>query len=234
MATKKPKSKQAPKCQCPANHNLWQAGNADVSSPMSPFYSLEMRKERIATAFREVFNALGIDYENDPNMAGTPERVAKMYVDEIFGGRFRKAPAATAFPNTKQVDQMMVVGPMKVKSMCSHHLMPIYGKAWVGILPKVDGKVLGLSKFPRYVDWVARRPQIQEELTHQIADAVEKMVEARGVAVYIEAMHMCTSHRGIQDENTVMKTSELRGVFRSTPAIKDELFSIIRGSGVAL
>lgn len=219
-------------CGCPANHNLWEhSASADVSSPFSPFYPAETRKQRISAAFAEVFDALGIDFRNDPNMAGTPDRVAKMYVDEIFGGRFKKAPAATAFPNTKGIDQMMVVGPMKVKSMCSHHLMPIYGKAWVGIMPQVDGKVLGLSKFPRYVDWVSRRPQIQEELTHQIADAVEQMVKARGVAVYIEAMHMCTSHRGIQDEDTVMKTSELRGVFRSNPAIKAELFSIIRGSG---
>lgn len=227
-----------------ANQNMWEAykenprtdeeATWDVNNQYAPQYSLSVRRNRVEAAMEEVFDALGIHWRDDPNMKGTPARVAKMYVDEIFGGRFQPIPKVTSFPNTRGLDQMIVVGPIKVKSMCSHHLMPIYGKAWIGILPKSDGQVLGLSKFPRIVDWISRRPQIQEELTQQIADAISKETDVNGLAVYVEAKHMCTSHRGIQDENTVMRTSVLLGMFRDAPSVKEELFSIIRGSGVEL
>jgi GTP cyclohydrolase I len=124
---------------------------------------------------------------------------------------------------------MVVIGPMKVKSMCSHHLMPIYGKAWVAYIPKKEGRVLGLSKFPRIVDWIARRPQIQEEMTEQISRAVLDHIQVEGLAVYVESIHMCTTHRGIEDESTVMKTSIMHGMFRDSNAVREEFFSAIKG-----
>jgi GTP cyclohydrolase I len=212
-----------------ANANLWENGAAtDLPPEFRPTYSTTERKRRIQLATEEILKALGIDYRNDPNTRDTPKRFAKALVDEIFAGKFQKPPKATAFPNSKQFDEMIVVGPMKVKSMCSHHLLPITGSCWIGILPSKKGKVLGLSKYPRIVQWVCARPQIQEEMTSQIAEALKDLTKVNGLAVLVQAKHMCACHRGVNDEQMLMSTSYVHGVFRDDHSVKEEFFSIVK------
>ncbi len=212
-----------------ANGNLWDNGPTDLPDVYRPTFPLSKRKQMIEEAMKDILTALGIDFKNDPNTKDTPKRVAKMFVDEVFVGRFSKPPKVTSFPNT-QYDQMIVVGPIPVKSYCSHHFVPIVGQCWIGILPDlVKGKLIGLSKYNRLTHWICRRPQIQEEMTNQIANKIEELTHAQGVAVYIEASHMCGTHRGTNDSETLMKTSDLRGHFREA-VVKTEFLSIVNAN----
>jgi len=179
----------------------------------------------VAEAFEGVLKALIINTEDDHNTKDTAERVAKMYVHEIFKGRYIDPPKVTAFPNVKQYDQIYMSGPMSINSTCAHHFQPITGNAYVGIFP--GEKVIGLSKFNRMVDWIASRPQIQEEMTEQIADMIEKETEAKGVAVIVKAEHFCMTARGVKEHESDMVTSVVRGIFRDEPAIKAEFFSLL-------
>ena len=179
----------------------------------------------VAEAFEGVLKALIINTEDDHNTKDTACRVAKMYVREIFKGRYVDPPKVTAFPNVKQYDQIYMSGPMSVNSTCAHHFQPITGNAYVGIFP--GEKVIGLSKFNRMVDWIASRPQIQEEMTEQIADMIEKETEAKGVAVIVKAEHFCMTARGVKEHESDMVTSVVRGIFRDEPAIKAEFFSLL-------
>jgi len=179
----------------------------------------------VAEAFEGVLKALIINTEDDHNTKDTAERVAKMYVQEIFKGRYIDPPKVTAFPNVKQYDQIYMSGPMSINSTCAHHFQPITGNAYVGIFP--GEKVIGLSKFNRMVDWIASRPQIQEEMTEQIADMIEKETEAKGVAVIVKAEHFCMTARGVKEHESDMVTSVVRGIFRDEPAIKAEFFSLL-------
>ena len=179
----------------------------------------------VAEAFQGVLDALVIDTKYDHNTKDTANRVAKMYVNEIFRGRYYPPPEVTAFPNVKQYDQIYMSGPMSINSTCAHHFQPITGKAYVGIFP--GNKVIGLSKFNRMVDWVSSRPQIQEEMTEQIADMIEKETEAKGVAVIVKAEHFCMTARGVKEHESDMVTSVVRGIFRDDPAIKAEFFSLL-------
>ena len=179
----------------------------------------------VAEAFEGVLKALIINTEDDHNTKDTAERVAKMYVQEIFKGRYIDPPKVTAFPNVKQYDQIYMSGPMSINSTCAHHFQPITGNAYVGIFP--GEKVIGLSKFNRMVDWIASRPQIQEEMTEQIADMIEKETEAKGVAVIVKAEHFCMTARGVKEHESDMVTSVVRGIFRNDPAIKAEFFSLL-------
>ena len=181
--------------------------------------------EEVKEAFQGVLDALVIDTKNDHNTQETARRVAKMFVHEIFRGRYYPPPKITAFPNVKQYDQIYMSGPMSINSTCAHHFQPITGKAYVGIFP--GEKVIGLSKFNRMVDWVASRPQIQEEMTEQIADMIEKETEAKGVAVIVKAEHFCMTARGVKEHESDMVTSVVRGIFRDEPAIKAEFFSLL-------
>ena len=182
-------------------------------------------ENEVADAFQGVLEALGIDTQNDHNTKDTARRVAKMFVHEIFRGRYYPPPKVTAFPNVKQYDQIYMSGPISINSTCAHHFQPITGKAYVGIFP--GKKVVGLSKFNRMVDWVASRPQIQEEMTEQIADMIEQETEAKGVAVIVKAEHFCMTARGVIDHESDMLTSVVRGIFRDDPAIKAEFFSLL-------
>ena len=182
-------------------------------------------ENNVTEAFQGVLDALLIDTKNDHNTKDTARRVAKMFVHEIFRGRYYPPPKITAFPNVKQYDQIYMSGPMSINSTCAHHFQPITGKAYVGIFP--GEKVIGLSKFNRMVDWVASRPQIQEEMTEQIADMIEQETEAKGVAVIVKAEHFCMTARGVKEHESDMVTSVVRGIFRDEPAIKAEFFSLL-------
>jgi GTP cyclohydrolase IA len=172
-----------------------------------------------------VLQSLVIDTENDHNTHDTARRVAKMMVRETFSGRFTPAPKITAFPNVTQYDQLYVTGPITIRSTCAHHFQNIVGRAYIGVFPGKN--VIGLSKFNRIADWIASRPQIQEEMTVQIADAVERETEAEGVAVLIQAEHHCMTHRGVKEHESDMTTSVMRGKFREDAALKQEFFSIV-------
>ena len=182
-------------------------------------------ENEVADAFQGVLEALGIDTQNDHNTKDTARRVAKKFLHEIFRGRYYPPPKVTAFPNVKQYDQIYMSGPISINSTCAHHFQPITGKAYVGIFP--GKKVVGLSKFNRMVDWVASRPQIQEEMTEQIADMIEQETEAKGVAVIVKAEHFCMTARGVKEHESDMLTSVVRGIFRDDPAIKAEFFSLL-------
>ena len=181
--------------------------------------------EEVKEAFQGVLDALVIDTKNDHNTQETAKRVAKMFVNEIFRGRYYPPPCVTAFPNAKQYDQIYMSGPITINSTCAHHFQAIAGKAYVGIFP--GKKVIGLSKFNRMVDWVASRPQIQEEMTEQIADMIEKETEAKGVAVVIKAEHFCMTARGVKEHESEMLTSVLRGMFLRNTSMKTEFFSLL-------
>ena len=159
------------------------------------------RKAMIAAAARkveELFDILRIDHQNDHNTRETPQRVAKMYVEEILEGRYTAPPKITEFDNAQAYDQLIVTGPIELRSMCAHHMMPIYGAAYIGILPAADGKIIGLSKYDRIVEYFASRLQIQEELVKQIGGYIMDMTSPRGLAVRISAVHMCKTQRGVR------------------------------------
>jgi GTP cyclohydrolase I len=159
------------------------------------------RAVMIASAARkveELFDILRIDHQNDHNTRETPRRVAKMFVEEILQGRYTAPPSITEFDNVQAYDQLIVTGPIELRSMCAHHLMPIYGHAYIGILPAADGKIIGLSKYDRVVEYFASRLQIQEELVKQIGQYLMEMTSPRGLAVRISAVHMCKTQRGVR------------------------------------
>jgi len=169
--------------------------------------------EVIEKHFAKIMEALGLDL-NDESLSGTPQRVAKMYVKEIFKGLNPKnRPDARKFGNKYEYGDMVVVKNINVTSFCEHHFLPFIGKAHVAYYS--TGKVIGLSKINRVVDHYARRPQVQERLTLQIADELETALESKDVAVFIESKHFCVSTRGIQDRESSTVTTEYRGQFKN-------------------
>jgi GTP cyclohydrolase IA len=150
------------------------------------------------TKLAELFDVLQIDHRNDNLTRDTPRRVARMFVEEIMQGRYTDPPALTDFENTEAFDQLIVTGPIEIRSTCAHHLMPIYGDAYIGVLPSVDGRIIGLSKYDRVAHYFASRLQIQEELVKQIGQFIMDRTKPRGVAVRISAVHMCKTHRGVR------------------------------------
>lgn len=200
--------------------------NANENHTVSEEQREKMREE-VGEYFGKILTTLGVNWLSDPNSQDTPKRVAKMFVDEIFTGRFSPPPKITTFPNTQELDQLVIVGPLSVKSMCSHHFMPIVGQAWIGYLP--DTKLIGLSKFPRIVDWFSRRPQIQESLTEQISQYLQDVLQPKGVAVYIAAKHFCMTHRGVNETpDSTMSTIALKGQFRTLPELKAEFMAAVK------
>jgi GTP cyclohydrolase I len=181
--------------------------------------------ERAVEMMGEVLSSLGFDWEGDPNMRDTPQRWVRMMLNEACAGCYTEPPKITAFPNDG-FDQLYIIGPMTVRSMCSHHLLPVVGKAWVCVLP--GDKLVGLSKFARLCDWVMRRPTMQEAATNQLADAIEELCAPRAVAVTVDASHMCMTYRGVQHENARMVTSVMRGEFLTKPSLKAEALQLMR------
>lgn len=191
----------------------------------------EIMRTRVADHVAGMLDALLIDWKADPNTRETPARVARMLVDESMRGRYDPRPRVTVFPNTRKLDELYTVGPITVRSMCSHHLVPITGSAWVGVIP--GDTLIGLSKFARLTDWIMARPQIQEEAAVQLADEIEALIKPRGLAVIIRAQHLCTTWRGVRDSDSQMTTSILRGILRESPAARAEFFETIKGSRFA-
>ena len=172
-----------------------------------------------------MLQSLVIDTDNDHNTKGTARRVAKMFLREVFAGRYHHPPAITDFPNAKELDQIYSVGPITVRSACSHHLVPILGKCWVGIKP--SERVIGLSKFNRLAEWVFSRPHIQEEAVMILADEIERLVNPAGLIVIVQAQHYCMKWRGVKEPDTSMVTSVVRGEFRDDPHMKAEFLQLI-------
>jgi GTP cyclohydrolase IA len=176
-----------------------------------------------ARKLEEFLDVLRIDHRNDHNTRDTPRRVAKMYVQELARGRFQPPPKITEFDNVQRCDQLIVTGPIDVRSMCAHHLMPIYGHAVIGILPAADGKIIGLSKYDRIVDHFAARLQIQEELVKQICNFIVDATQPRGLAVRISAVHMCKTHRGVRaGHESRMVNTAFHGAFLDDAALRSE------------
>ena len=184
-------------------------------------------ERNVEKRFQKVLDALLIDTANDHNTQETAKRVAKMLVREIFAGRYEPKPRVTSFPNANQYDELYVTGPIKIRSTCAHHFQPIVGNAWIGVFPGKN--VIGLSKFNRLVDWIASRPQIQEEMTVQIADLIEEETQAEGIAVVAKAEHMCLTHRGVKEHESDMTTSIVRGSLREEETQKREFFNLLKG-----
>lgn len=198
--------------------------NENISEYIQAGEQEQLVKE-VEAKMLEVLKALVIDTDHDHNTQETAHRVAKMWVNEVFGGRFYPAPKVTSFPNASNYDNLYISGPITVKSTCAHHFQNIVGKCWVGIFPEKE--VIGLSKFNRIVDWIVRRPQIQEEMTVQIADALEKYAKTPNVAVIVKAEHHCMTHRGVREHESDMTTSIMRGLFRDEEKLKNEFLVLM-------
>jgi GTP cyclohydrolase I len=201
--------------------------NDNISEYLKPG-DLALIQDKVEAAVAHLLDSLVIDTSNDHNTVETARRVAKMLVQETMSGRYEAPPDLTSFDNVKQFDELYVIKGITLNSTCAHHLVPIVGKVHIGVMPDAKSKVLGLSKFHRIVQWIARRPQIQEELTVQIADYIEEVTNAAGVAVVIEAQHFCTMCRGVEDTQSSMVSSLMRGALKSYPPLKGEFLSFIQ------
>ena len=188
---------------------------------------LEKLLDEVQSKMQGVLESLVIDTENDHNTRDTARRVAKMYLKEVFKGRYVPAPDITEFPNVGHLNELMIVGPITVRSACSHHLCPVIGKVWVGILPNKNTNVIGLSKYARLAEWVMGRPQIQEEAVLQLADLIEEKTRPDGVAVVMEATHFCMGWRGVKDPDSKMINSVMRGAFLSDMNLRREFLALI-------
>ncbi|SMG12183.1 GTP cyclohydrolase I FolE [Arenibacter troitsensis] len=177
------------------------------------------KKQRIALLFQEIMEVMGLDLRDD-SLKGTPERVAKMYIDEIFSGlNPANKPKIALFDNKYQYNQMLVEKNITFYSNCEHHFVPIIGKAHVAYIS--SGKVIGLSKLNRIVQYYAKRPQVQERLTNQIAEDLKRILGTENVAVIIDAKHLCVSSRGIKDESSTTVTAFYGGKFNSSSKITE-------------
>ncbi|NBX21983.1 MAG: GTP cyclohydrolase I, partial [Betaproteobacteria bacterium] len=157
---------------------------------------LETLLDEVEVQMRGVLNSLVIDIENDHNTDNTARRVAKMYLNEVFRGRYVPAPTITEFPNVGHLNELMIVGPITVRSACSHHFCPVIGKIWIGVMPNEHTNVIGLSKYARLAEWIMGRPQIQEEAVVQLADLIQEKTQPDGLAIVMEASHYCMAWRG--------------------------------------
>lgn len=176
---------------------------------------------------KELMEVLLIDVDNDHNSKDTPKRIAKMYVQEVFNGRYSPVPKTTDFPNTKSLDEMYILGPISIKSACSHHFVPILGSAWIGILP--SDRIIGISKFNRLIDWIMSRPHIQEESAIMLADLIEEKIKPKGLALLVKGQHYCMKWRGVKDPKTVMTNVIMRGEFKNSRELKQEFYDLIKG-----
>jgi GTP cyclohydrolase I len=183
--------------------------------------------DEVTEKMQAVLDSLVIDTANDHNTANTARRVAKMYVQEVFKGRYLEPPTITEFPNAERLNELMIVGPITVRSACSHHLCPIVGKLWVGVMPNKSTNVIGLSKYARLAEWVMGRPQIQEEAVMQLADLIEEKTRPNGLALVMEAEHFCMGWRGVKDMDSRMLNSVMRGVFLKDNALRKEFLALI-------
>jgi GTP cyclohydrolase I len=184
--------------------------------------------DEVAVRMQSVLRSLVIDTDGDHNTQETARRVAKMYVTEVFRGRFFAAPSVTEFPNAERLNELMIVGPITVRSACSHHFCPIIGRVWIGLMPNEHSNLIGLSKYVRLTDWIMSRPQIQEEAITQVAELLMSKVSPDGLAVVMEADHFCMHWRGVKDDQARMINSVMRGSFLKDHKLRREFLSLIR------
>lgn len=200
--------------------------NDNISQFLEPG-DLEALLEEVAARMQGVLESLVIDTTNDHNTQDTARRVAKMYLTEVFAGRYSAAPPVTEFPNAESLNELMIVGPITIRSACSHHFCPIMGRLWIGILPNEHSNLIGLSKYSRLAEWIMGRPQIQEEAISQLADLLVSKVTPDGLAVVMEADHFCMHWRGVKDTSAKMINSVMRGTFLKDSALRREFLSLI-------
>jgi len=184
-------------------------------------------KAEVQAKMQEVLQVLVIDTESDHNTNETAKRVAKMYIEEVFRGRYVPMPAVTEFPNAERLNELMIVGPITIRSACSHHMCPIFGKVWIGILPNEHSNLIGLSKYARIADWVMSRPQIQEEAVTMLANELQERVRPDGLAIVMEADHFCMHWRGVKDTDSAMVNSVMRGAFLKDANLRREFLSLL-------
>ncbi len=183
--------------------------------------------EEVAGKMKTVLQSLVIDTESDHNTQDTARRVAKMYLNEVFKGRYVAAPPVTEFPNVGHLNELMIVGPITIRSACSHHLCPIMGKLWIGIMPNQYSNLIGLSKYARLAEWIMSRPQIQEEAVTQLADLLQDKVNPDGLAIVMDADHFCMHWRGVKDNESKMINSVMRGSFLKDASLRREFLSLL-------
>lgn len=188
---------------------------------------LEALLDEVEDKMKAVLESLVIDTANDHNTNDTAKRLAKMYIKEVFNGRYVSSPEITEFPNAERLNELMIVGPITVRSACSHHFCPIIGKIWIGILPNKNTNVIGLSKYARLAEWVMGRPQIQEEAVVQLADLIQQKTRPDGLALVMEASHFCMAWRGVKDLDSRMINSVMRGAFLKDPILRREFLALI-------
>ncbi|MYN02013.1 GTP cyclohydrolase I [Pseudoduganella sp. DS3] len=189
---------------------------------------LEELLDEVSQRMQGVLESLVIDTSSDHNTQDTARRVAKMYLQEVFGGRYTPEPAVTEFPNVAHLNELMIIGPVTVRSACSHHFCPIMGKVWIGVMPNQHSNLIGLSKYARLAAWVMNRPQIQEEAVKQLADLLQEKMQPDGLAVIMEAEHFCMHWRGVKDTDALMVNSVMHGSFLKDPALRREFLSLIK------
>jgi GTP cyclohydrolase I len=200
--------------------------NDNISAFLQPGELDELLAE-VETKFKGVLESLVIDTESDHNTQDTARRVAKMYLTEVFSGRYVEAPPVTEFPNASSLNELMIVGPITVRSACSHHFCPIMGRLWIGIMPNEHSNLIGLSKYSRLAEWVMSRPQIQEEAITQMAEVLMNKVRPDGLAVVMEADHFCMHWRGVKDDQTKMINSVMRGSFLKDHILRGEFLALL-------
>jgi GTP cyclohydrolase I len=200
--------------------------NDNISAFIEPGELEELTRE-VAAKMAGVLESMVIDVEHDHNTRETARRVAKMYVNEVFRGRYVPIPKITEFPNASHLNELMIMGPITVRSACSHHLCPIMGRLWIGVMPNEQSNLIGLSKYSRLVEWIMTRPQIQEEAVLQLADILVDRVKPDGLAVVMEADHFCMHWRGVKDNASKMTNSVMRGSFLEDGALRREFLSLI-------
>ena len=190
---------------------------------------LDLLLDEVTDKMKGVLDSMVIDTAHDHNTNDTARRVAKMYLKEVFKGRYVTAPEITEFPNAEHLNELMIVGPITVRSACSHHLCPVIGKIWIGVLPNEHTNVIGLSKYARLAEWIMGRPQIQEEAVVQLADLIQRKTQPDGLAIVMEASHFCMGWRGVKDMDSKMINSVMRGAFLKDPNLRREFLSLIPG-----
>nr|WP_305118836.1 GTP cyclohydrolase I [Vogesella sp. AC12] len=176
---------------------------------------------------KAVLESLVIDTDSDHNTQDTARRVAKMYLNEVFKGRYITEPPVTEFPNAEHLNELMIVGPITVRSACSHHFCPILGKLWIGVMPNEHSNLIGLSKYARLAEWIMSRPQIQEEAVIQLADLLQNKMNPDGLAIVMEADHFCMNWRGVKDMESKMINSVMRGSFLKNPDLRREFLALL-------
>ncbi len=200
--------------------------NDNISAFIEPG-ELDALQKEVQGRMQAVLDSLVIDTVSDHNTHETARRVAKMYLNEVFKGRYAPQPAVTEFPNVSSLNELMIVGPVTVRSACSHHLCPIMGRLWIGVMPNENSNLIGLSKYTRLAEWIMSRPQIQEEAITQMADLLGDKLKPDGVAVVMEADHFCMQWRGVKDNASKMINSVMRGVFLNDPTLRREFLSLL-------